>query len=185
MSSIDDDVWAERFPELFRTAHVEYAGAQIRYTTDPIPYELVSRFHLVAVAEGENVVVCRSDQGSRFLPGGTREPTESLEDLARREFLEEPGAALCSKLHFFSAHEARSDRSTPYRSHLPHPRSFWAYAVAQVEIVGPPANSDDGEFIVEVVTLPAGDAAAYLHEHDPIHADVVRHAQAMGLIGSK
>lgn len=40
----------------------------------------------------------------------------------------------------------------------------------------------DGETVVEVLTLPADEAAEYLETHDPIHADVLRHAAAMGLV---
>ncbi len=35
---------------------------------------------------------------------------------------------------------------------------------------------------MDVLTLPAPAAADYLEEEDPIHADVLRHADAMGLV---
>jgi len=73
------------FPELFRDGYVDYADCRIRYTTEDVPEELVSRIHLVAVTAEEKIVVCRSEQGWRFLPGGTREPGESLYELACRE----------------------------------------------------------------------------------------------------
>jgi 8-oxo-dGTP diphosphatase len=174
--------WSSRFPRLFEESYVDYAAARITYFCGVAPQDLVSRLHVVAVTDQAEVVVCRSVQGWRFLPGGTREPGESLFDLARRELLEEAGAALRGELHHFSAHQVDSDRVRPYRSHLPHPRAYWAYAVGRVRITGPPLNPPDGETVVEVLALPAHEAAEYLGEEDPIHADVVRHAHAMGLL---
>ncbi len=58
----------------------------------------------------------------------------------------------------------------------------WAYAVANVRVTGAPTNPIDGEAVVEVLTLPPTQAADYLEVHDPIHADVLRHAQAIGLL---
>ncbi len=53
----------------------------------------------------------------------------------------------------------------------------------RVRVAGPPANPPGGESVVEVLTLPAAHAAAYLDAgEDPIHADVLRHASALGLL---
>jgi len=182
--SSDTDPWSERFPELFRERHVAYADCTIRYRTGPPDPDLVSRLHLVAITPENQVVVCRSEQGWRFLPGGTREPGESLEELGRRELREEAGAALTGELHCFSAHIADSNRRAPYRPHLPHPRTHWAYAVAEVRLTGDPTNPSDGETVVEVLTLTPADAANYLAGENPIHADVLRHAVALGLVSS-
>jgi 8-oxo-dGTP diphosphatase len=43
-------------------------------------------------------------------------------------------------------------------------------------------NPHDGEHVVEVLTLPPAQAADYIEEHDQLHADVVRLAQAMDLV---
>jgi 8-oxo-dGTP diphosphatase len=174
--------WCERFPDLFRDAYVEYADCRVRYTMEPVPEELVSRLHLVAVTADGRVVVCGSEQGWRFLPGGTREPGESLNDLARRELAEEAGAVLHGEPRCFAAHVADSNQQQPYRSHLPHPRAYWAWAIAAVEVVGAATNPPDGESVVEVLTLPPAEAADYLEEYDRVHADVLRHAVAMGLV---
>ena len=69
-----------------------------------------------------------------------------------------------------------------YRPHLPHPRAYWAYAVARAQVIAAPVNPPDGEQVVEVRTLAPGLAAAFLAEHDPVHADVLRLAVAMGLL---
>jgi 8-oxo-dGTP diphosphatase len=179
MDAVDED---EPFPALVGEVYVDYAEARIRYVSGIAKDELVTRLHLVALTDAGEVVVCRSSQGWRFLPGGTREEGESLVELARRELLEEAGAALVGDLHFFSAHEADSDREAPYKPYFPHPRSYWAYAVARVEITGEPLNPPDGEEVVEVLALPVHEAAEFLRADDPIHADVVLDAHVRGLL---
>lgn len=67
---------------------MDYADARIAYSSGVVPDDLVARLHVIAVTEQQKVVVCRSAKGWRFLPGGTREPGESLRELARRELLE-------------------------------------------------------------------------------------------------
>ena len=179
----DDGDWPVRFPGLCREQHADYAGARLRFTTAAVPQELVSRLHLVAVTPAAEVIVCRIEEGWRFLPGGTREPGESLADLARRELMEGAGARLESPPRYFAAHIADSLRPEPYRPHLPHPRAYWAYAVAQAQVIADPVNPPDGEQVAEVRTLAPGLAAAFLAGHDPVHADVLRLAVAMGLLG--
>jgi 8-oxo-dGTP diphosphatase len=179
----DDGDWPVRFPGLFREQYADYAGARLRFTTTAVPQELVSRLHLVAVTPAAEVIVCRIEEGWRFLPGGTREPGESLTDLARRELMEEAGARLESPPRYFAAHIADSLRPEPYRPHLPHPRAYWAYAVAQAQVIADPVNPPDGEQVVEVRTLAPDLAAGFIAEHDPVHADVLRLAVAMGLLG--
>jgi 8-oxo-dGTP diphosphatase len=178
----DPDDWAARLPRLFAESYVEYASARTSYLPVAAPERLVSRLHLVAVTVDSLVVVCRSAQGGRFLPGGTREPGETLLALARRELQEEAGAVLLTDLKHFSAHQADSERGEPFRPHLPHPRAYWGYAVARVEVTGPPSNPPDGERVVEVSTLPVAEAIAYLEDEDPVHADVLRHADGLGLL---
>ena len=174
--------WPGIFPRLFEETYVDYAAARVAYFTGLAPEDFVSRLHVVAVTEQAEVVVCRSADGGRFLPGGTRERGESLLELARRELAEEAGAALRGGLVHFSAHRADSGAEGPYRPHLPHPRAYWGYAVGCVEVEGPPLNPPDGEHVVEVLTLPPREAAEYLTEEDPVHADIVRHADALGLL---
>jgi len=177
--------WADRFPELFRPRYESYANADLEFRVGTPPDELVARVHVIALDERSQVVVCRSVEGWRFLPGGTREPGESLSQLVRRELLEEAGCTLLGEPDpVFAYTFARSRRPVPYRPHLPHPESAWAYAVARVEQTGNPANPPDGETVVEVLALPPNAAAAWLAEweDDPDHGRVMRLAIEMGLL---
>jgi len=70
----------------------------------------------------------------------------------------------------------------PPDARVTHPESAWAYAVARVEVAGPPTNPEGGETVVEVRQMPAADAAEWLRIHDDEHADVVLLADAMGLL---
>ena len=83
---------ASSVPRLFAPATVDYANVDLGFTTGPFDDALVSRLHLVAVTAPGELIVCTSVQGWRFLPGGTREPDESLRELVVRELLEEAGA---------------------------------------------------------------------------------------------
>ena len=85
---------------------------------------------------------------------------------------------------YFAAHFADSLRPKPYQPHPPHPRAYWADAVTQARVVTPPGNPPGGEQGVEVLAPTADQAASYIAEHHPLHADVLRLADAMGLIGS-
>lgn len=178
----DDDDWSAVFPDLFRDQYSDMAHCQLGFTTAAVPDALVTRLHLVVVTPEAEVVVCRSKEGWRFLPGGTREPGESLAELARRELMEEAGARLAGQPRYFAAHVADSDRPEPHRPYQPHPRTYWAYAVAEAQVVAPPSNPPDGEEVVEVLTLAPSLAADFLAEEDRTHADVLRLADAMGLI---
>jgi 8-oxo-dGTP diphosphatase len=176
--------WAARFPDLFRPRFEEYANADLTFHIGTPGDALVARIHLVALDEHGRVVVCRSVEGWRFLPGGTREPGESVTELVRRELREEAGATLVGEpAPVFAYTFARSLSPAPYRPHLPHPEAAWAYAVARVTRVGEPTNPPDGESIVEVLALPPSEAADWLAVWDEVeHAQVVLLAEALGLL---
>jgi 8-oxo-dGTP diphosphatase len=177
--------WQERFPQLFARSAFEWGGVasgdlEIQFSLALPPDELVSNVKVIGRAAG-GVVVCQSDQGWRFLPGGTREAGEAVTETARRELLEEAGASIVGGLHWIGAFEVNNPRSRPYRPHLPHPVSYWLYVVGDVTFEGGPTNPADGEPVIEVLTLPPPEAVNYLAAFDNGQlTDVLRLAIAMG-----
>ncbi|GAA2103972.1 hypothetical protein GCM10009841_21510 [Microlunatus panaciterrae] len=174
--------WEQEFAELFAPRFIDYASADVQFSLEAPPPELVSRIHLVARTGEGSVIVCVNDLGWRFLPGGTREPGEELAAGLDREIREEAGARRIGPWSVVGAFRAQIRAPEPYRPHMPHPVAYWAYAVADVLLDGLPTNPPDGEQVTEVLVLPPADAADFLAVHDPIHADVVRLTAAMGLI---
>jgi 8-oxo-dGTP diphosphatase len=177
-----DSYWAARFPDLFKKSYNVQADCGLGFTTEPVPAELVTRLHLVAATSSNQLIVCRSVEEWRFLPGGSREKGETLPELARRELLEEAGACITGEVQLFAAQVADSHRAEPYKPHHPHPRSYWAYGVAEARVIQPPTNPPDGEHVIEVLTMAPDQAADYVGCHDALHADVIRLAAAMDLI---
>ena len=168
---------------LFTPRFEDYANADLEFRLGAPPDERVSRLHLVALDPDGLVVVCRSVEEWRFLPGGRREEGETLAQTARRELREEAGCELIGGLgRVFAYQRATSYNPEPHYPHFPHPVSAWAYAVARVELTGPPTTPEGGESVVEVRRLPAPEAADWLRVHDEEHADVVLLADAMGLL---
>jgi len=161
---------------------VPYANVDLAFTDDPPEVDDVSRAHVVAVTPRGTVVVCRSVEEWRFLPGGTREPGETVPDLVARELCEEAGCALRGEPLFLCRYVATSRNPEPYRPHLPHPVASWAYYVAPVEVVDEPSNPPDGERVVEVLDLPPDEAATWLQQEDDVHAAVVLLAVERGLL---
>ncbi|HEY9292029.1 MAG TPA: NUDIX domain-containing protein [Microlunatus sp.] len=174
--------WAARFPELFVPSYVDYANADVTFMVGLPPDELVSRIHCIAVDSAGRLIVCRSDEEWRFLPGGKREPDEPLAETVARELLEEAGAKISGEVLIFAAQVAHSNNDGPYLPHMPHPLSYWAFAITTADVIQSPTNPDDGEQVVEVLSLPVAEAAAWLAVHDQVCADVVRLADAMGLL---
>jgi 8-oxo-dGTP diphosphatase len=181
--AISPEDWSASVPRLFLPASVDYANVDLGFTTGPFDDALVSRLHVVAVTAPGELIVCTTMQGWRFLPGGTREPEESLRELVARELREEAGAAaLDDDLTLFGAHVADSLDPEPWRPHLAFPRALWAYGACRAEIIGPPTCPPDGEQIVDVLTMPAPDAVDFMEKSDPMMADAVRLAMAMQLV---
>jgi 8-oxo-dGTP diphosphatase len=175
--------WAARFPRLFRPRFEDYANADLEFRLGAPADEQVTRLHLVAVDPEGMVVVCRSVEQWRFLPGGRREPGETLAEVARRELREEAGCLVLGDPGPVFCHQrAVSHNAEPHHAHFPHPRSAWGYAVARVEVTGPPTNPVGGESVVEVRRMRAPDAADWLRVHDEEHADVGLLADAIGLL---
>jgi 8-oxo-dGTP diphosphatase len=173
--------WATRFPQLFAPDYGAWADTDIQFSLERPPETLVSHIHLTCRTSG-GIVVCGAE-GRRFLPGGTRDPGEGVEDTARRELLEEAGATLKGPLRWLGARRGDHRRPEPYRPHLPHPVSYWLYAVADVTVDRPPSCPPGGEQVTDVLILPPAEAAAWLAEGEDVPvADLVRLASAMGLV---
>jgi 8-oxo-dGTP diphosphatase len=179
---VDDSAWAARFPGLWALDFQPYANADLAFGLGLPDVGLVTRLHVVAQVADGRVVVCRSGQGWRFLPGGRREEGESLARLAARELREEAGCALLGEIEVFAHQDVRSRNPEPHHPHFPHPRSAWAFGTAAVEVTSPPTNPPDGEPVVEVLTLPVDEAADWLRVHEDEPADVLLLARALGLL---
>lgn len=170
------------FDGLVAPQFVGYANADIHGTTQSPPSELLHRIHLVASPGPGLVTVCASEEGWRFLPGGRLEPGEPMEAAISRELAEEAGSRPLEAADVFFSHVATSRAANPYLPHAPHPVAWWSYAVVRTEVVGAPTCPAGGEQITEVHHLRCSDAARWLQEHDPVHADVVRLATHLGLL---
>ncbi|GAB3758352.1 NUDIX domain-containing protein [Microlunatus parietis] len=173
---------AARLPRLFAPSRIDYANCEITFTVDPVPDDAINRLHLLAITADGGVVVCESVEGWRFLPGGRREPGESVDELAHREAMEEAGLRLDGPPVVFGAHVAVSGDPVPHRDHFAHPLGYWAYAHAPATVVAAPTSPPDAEQITGVHTLPADRAIDFLEQHDPDHADVVRLAVLTGIL---
>ena len=149
----------ERYPALHRPDRWDWASITMQFQSQLPADHLVSSTHVAAFVDGQ-VIMCRDEREDVwFLPGGTREPGESVADSLARELLEEAGAHLIGDFYPIGAHVGVSDTPEPYRPHLPHPAKAWLWGWADAVIVGPPTLPDDGERIEEVKLFPVGEAA--------------------------
>lgn len=158
---MNDSDLAQRFPLLYAPQRWEWGGIDAQFSTTPPPDELVTNIHVVGFV-GERVLICRDARDVWFLPGGTREPGESVEECVARELAEEAGAELDGPLRLVGAHHAVSDRPEPYRPHQPHPAKVWLWCHADVVVTGAPGNPDDGEKVLEVRAAPLEEALELL-----------------------
>jgi len=103
---------------------------------------------------GEQCVIVEEADGRLTLPGGTRDPDESLMETARRELIEEAGARIESAgpLGYWSC---RSERAEPWRTWLPHPNYLRLVLIADVTLLQPPTNPEGGEQIAHVTLVEA------------------------------
>ena len=163
---------SERFPILHAPQHWAWADLDARFSTRLPPDHLVQSIHIVGFV-GDRITVCRSHDGEWFLPGGTREPGESVEQAVDREIAEEAGAHRVGPLHWFGAHHCVSRGSAPYRPHLPHPEKAWLWCLTDVVLDSVPTNPPDGEQVVEVRAVPFEEAQALLRTNEEWFPDLL------------
>lgn len=163
-----------RYPLLHRPDRWEWASITMTFTTELPAEDLIASTHVVGFV-GDEVLLCRDDRPDIwFLPGGTREPGESVDHSLARELREEAGARLLGPFHRLGVHRGISDAADPYRPHLPHPEKAWLWGWAEVEIVGPPSNPEDGEHVTEVRTFGVAEAARRATSDYPWGGELVR-----------
>jgi 8-oxo-dGTP diphosphatase len=150
---------ADRYPLLHTPTRWEWGGLDVLFATDPPPDELVTNIHAICFV-GDEIVLCRDDRDVWLVPGGTREPGESIEDCLRRELREEAGATPVGPVRWLGAHYATTDHPAPYRDWQPHPHKAWLWCAADVVLDSTPSNPDDAENILEVRAFPIPEAIA-------------------------
>jgi 8-oxo-dGTP diphosphatase len=126
------------------------------------------------------VVVCSLADGTSFLPGGTREEGESVDDCAGRELTEEAGFLMTGRPHWFAAHSGVSYHRIPYRPYAPFPLKAWLWGVVKGELVGAPTNPAGAEQVATVSVLRPRDAVEILEGEGRGYAQVLRHWISMG-----
>lgn len=184
--SVEDRWWSERFPRLFRAQPFTWGGIadarlQIHFSLSAPPDELISNVKVIGRCDS-GIVVFETHEGRRSVPGGTREPGESLQAAADREAREEVGGQIAGELTWVGAFQVDHSAVGPYRAHLPYPISYWAYVVADLNLVHEPTNPSDGEQVTSVHVLPVAEAIEWLSVFDdgPL-LDVVKLAHELGL----
>lgn len=182
--SAEDQRWSQRFPRLFQPqpftwGDVADARLRIHFSRSTPPDELISNVKVIGRC-GQGIVVFETDQGWRNVPGGTREPGESLLAAAGREVREEVGGEITGELIWLGAFRVDHSAVGRYQPHLPYPISYWAYVIAGLTLVEQPTNPLDGEQVTSVHVLPFAEAIEWLSVFDdgPL-LDVVRLAREL------
>lgn len=138
---------------------------------------------LTAVKE-RSVVVCTTIKGWRTLPGGSREPGETIDAAATRELMEEAGCEPTGPVHWFASY-AVTNHARPWKDWHPYPISSWLVGVVPVRKVGPPTNPPDGETVVDVRLVEPPNAITYLSQFDNGgQFELVAPAADLGLLGN-
>ncbi len=116
------------------------------------PLELVTSVRSIVV-RGSSILVLRNRHSRHIMPGGRREPGETLEETVRREILEESGWTIArpSLLGFRHLHHLGPK---PPDYGFPYPDFFWLIYVADAAGFVPSAKlSDDYEQDAEFHSL--------------------------------
>ncbi|HEX2092628.1 MAG TPA: NUDIX domain-containing protein [Longimicrobiaceae bacterium] len=108
------------------------------------PDEYVTSVRCV-VFKGDDVLVMRDAEGRHLLPGGQREPGETLDETLRRELLEETGWMIDTPLPIGFVHlHHLGPRPPDFES--AYPDFLWAIYTAEAVVFEPGVKlSDEGE----------------------------------------
>lgn len=152
----------------------EWAQAIVRFTGDLPPDDVVQSVRAIAVVD-DRVIVCTTADGTVCLPGGTREPGESVDACLRRELVEEAGFLVRGQPQWIAAHCGLSYHHERYRPHSPFPLKSWLWAVVDGELVSAPTNPVGAERVVAVKAMPPSAAVDVLEPVGRGYAQVLRY----------
>jgi 8-oxo-dGTP diphosphatase len=142
------------------------------FGAEPPADELVTNIHVIGFT-GDRIVLCRDERERWFLPGGTREEGETIDDCVARELREEAGARLAGPLRWVGAHRCVSDGPVPYRPWQPHPVKAWLWCTADVVIDSAPTCPAGGEQVVEVRAVGPAEAQRLLSAGSGWYAELI------------
>ncbi len=151
---------AANYPRLFSETDWGVARVRFQLGLKGVPRRRIACVNIAARIDGQWIAVQFQD-GRWTMPGGTREPGESLTAAARRELMEEAGCCL-RQPRFFGAWRCESTMPRPHQAHVPHPIFYRAVALAEGRLVSPPTNPPGAEQIAQVAALPLCEAEAVL-----------------------
>jgi len=157
----------------------EWAQTIVRFTEQRPPDQVVQSVRAIAVV-GHSVVVCRLSDGTAFLPGGTREEGESVDDCLGRELDEEAGFLMKGRPHWLAAHSGVSYHRIAYRPYAPFPLKAWLWGVVKGELVRPPTNPASAEQVAAVSVMRPEDAVAVLKGEGRGYAQALAYWLSLG-----
>lgn len=156
-----------RFPNVFRPVNWDHLHTQFEYRDKLPPENLIANVNMVPYVENRWVIIRLAD-GIWEIPGGTLESGESYLEAIRRELREEAGATLHTFVPF-GAWKFHSDRTEPYRPHLPHPDSYRVVGYGAVRLDAMPLNPARAEQVTLVEAVPLDEVVrrfSAINRHD-------------------
>ena len=176
----------ETYPALFAPITWPDGPIHVQFEIGAPPSEhLISNVNAVPCTRAGQWIVIQLADGSWEIPGGTVEENEAPYDALVREVLEEAGARVQSA-QYLGALKMHSLAEQPFRPHLPHPISYRAVYLCQVELVGPPQIPESGgEQVVAVQPLSLAEAVARFEQIERFDlADLYRYAAGQHSTGT-
>jgi 8-oxo-dGTP diphosphatase len=157
----------------------EWAQTIVRFTDRRPPDQVVQSVRAIALVQ-HRVVVCRLSDGTTFLPGGTREKDESVDDCLGRELSEEAGFLMKGRPHWFAAHSGVSYHRIAYKPYAPFPLKAWLWGVVRGELIGPPTNPVGAEQVVTVNVMRPEEAVDVLKDEGRGYAQALKYWLSLG-----